>query len=854
MNLPTVGSVVIIVMLTLLLMTSCPRIAKAKTIYQTNIDTYEPRIDLRTDKVLVHEHGKGFTQVQRSISNWQEAVGDVYMMWFIGSDANKLYVDGQIDGKQHYDEIETGRDGGQFWCGPLRPYMVPTEGWIQYMELLARLAVELGASGVAPEEPLAHTLAGYSPAFKNEWQNIYGEDWIAPHSSVDAFWKASKLKSYLYYNCVERVAKATKEHAAANGLDIEFILPIHSLVSHSAGNMIYPNGQTYYLEQVDGFIGQVWTGPVGWSLPKYEGHQFTRFRGFFESAWILYSFFANLVRQSDKTVYLLADPVEDDPNYKWEEYHIWYNQCLVSKLMFPWVTDYEVMPWPDRIFLPGYGTGGGSPGPSEYLTQLMVNIAVLNDMENQEEVLWDCGTMGTGVLVGDTLAWQRGGPKGSSMDSLNGLVVPLLRKGIPVQIVPIERINDEGYLDDFKVLLLSYDMWKPLDPSYHDSLASWVRNGGVLLFFEGDDPYNAVSEWWREKGYAAPGEHLFATLGLDVQFELKNAGERPAPIVPAVSSESKGIFQRITSWFSEVFTQPHTKLLKYTDEELQPLIKTMVDGIPRKRMGMPHVTYCVRKDGSIRSVFVEGVDKGYVIYVGIPSATFAGSSLAADILRGLVKYCVSELLGLEYRESDYMLAKRGDYVIARGIEGGTVLNGYYIDLLSYDIPLLTEVTVEAESSALLFDASSLMGSAVPTVLYGSHEVIGSINRDDETVIISAGPWQTRGVVRLFAVKGNTKESDPQVEAFVIGDVDNPIYRDVYNQDIQAVREFPTWRITEIWPRWQSDEVIDYAKLSEHAYAGLFRKADVQWTWDEETDTLLVDFEQWHSGVLIVVHW
>lgn len=854
MNLPTVECVVIAIILSLLVIIGCPKVAKARTMYQTNIDSYEPRIDLRTDTVLLHEHGKGLNQIQRSISSWQNAVGDVYMMWFVGSDANKLYVDGRIDGIEHYGEIETGRDGNGFWCGPHRPYMVPTEKWIQYMEDLARLGVKSGVSGVSPEEPLAHTGAGYSPAFKQEWQSFYGEGWSSPSSSVNAFWKASKLKSYLYLNCVERVAKATKDYVAAEDCDVKFVLPIHSLVSHAAGNMIYPNGQTYYLGEVDGFIGQVWTGPVGWSLPRYEGRQFTRNRGFFESAWILYSSFANLVRQSEKRMYLLADPVEDDPNYKWEEYHIWYNQCLVSKLMFPWVADYEVMPWPDRIFLPGYGTGGGSPGPAKYLTQLMVNIAVLDDMENQEGVSWDCGTMGIGVLVGDTLAWQRGGPSGSSMDSLNGLVVPLLRKGIPVQIVPIERSYDEGYLNDFDLLLLSYDMWKPLDPAYHDALDSWVRKGGVLIFFEGDDPYNAVDEWWRRKGYAAPGEHLLATLGLDVQFQLQRAGERPASIISAAGSEKKSIFGRIGGWFSEVFTQPHTKLLKHTDEVLQPIIKPMIDGIPRKRMSMPDVTYCMRNDAQLRSVFVEAIGKGHLVYVGIPSETFAGSSLAAEVLRNLVKYCMNELVGGEYRESDYMVVERGDYVIVRGIEGGTSLKGDFIDLLSSNIPLLDGVTIPAEASALLFDASSLMKSAEPTVIYGSHEVIDSMNCGNQTVIVSAGPWQTRGVVRVFAGNGYAGDTDSlRVEAFVIGDVGSPVYEIGYSQGMEAVKGFPTWRLTEVWPRWQSHKV-DYAKLVEQADTGLLRKADVRWEWDKQTCTLLLDFEQWHSGVLIVVHW
>src|SRR5690606_11954481 len=145
------------------------------------------------------------------------------------------------------------------------------------------------------------------------------------------------------------------------------ILPIHSILSNMAGGRIFPNVASLGIEHLDGYIAQVWQGPVLWALGNLEGE---RYDGFFESALGLYSTFAELSRNSGKEMHFLVDPVEDDPNRTWKTYQRNYQMCVVAMLHYPWVNRYEVMPWPDRIFLPGFSTGSGTPGPSDYLTQL----------------------------------------------------------------------------------------------------------------------------------------------------------------------------------------------------------------------------------------------------------------------------------------------------------------------------------------------------------------------------------------------------------------------------------------------------------------------------------------------------
>jgi hypothetical protein len=150
----------------------------------------------------------------------------------------------------------------------------------------------------------------------------------------------------------------------------------------------------------------------------------------------------------------------------------------------------------------------------------MTVITALNDLE-QSEVSWDCGTRGIGVVVSDSMMFQRGDPSPSDPDlgSFYGLAMPLVKHGLPAVPAQLENATIPGALKDHRVLLMTYEGMKPMKPEVHAALAEWVRQGGALIFFDDDrDPYNGVRSWWNDtsKGmsYRAPREHLFERLGL----------------------------------------------------------------------------------------------------------------------------------------------------------------------------------------------------------------------------------------------------------------------------------------------------------------------------------------------------
>jgi hypothetical protein len=148
----------------------------------------------------------------------------------------------------------------------------------------------------------------------------------------------------------------------------------------------------------------------------------------------------------------------------------------------------------------------------------------LNDL-NQTRVEWQCGTDGLGVLVSDSLMFERGepAPSDSHLGNVYGLALPFLKRGMPITPVQLENVPLPDYLKGFHVLLVSYNGMKPLKPDVHSALASWVKQGGALVVVDDDtDPFNAVHEWWNSNGlsFNTPRVHLFEQLGLqDKSFD-----------------------------------------------------------------------------------------------------------------------------------------------------------------------------------------------------------------------------------------------------------------------------------------------------------------------------------------------
>jgi hypothetical protein len=437
------------------------------------------------------------------------------------------YLYGRFDGINHEDEAQTQQNGEKIGHGGDVYYMSPGINYGRFLCVGVQRALDAGVEAVHLEEPEFWVRAGYSEGFKREWKDYYHEDWQPPYTSPDAQWRASKLKYFLYRRALQQVFDYVQAYNKRTGKQVKCYVPTHSLLNYAHWQIVSPESSLARLNGCDGYIAQVWTG-TSRTPNVYKGVKKERT---FETAFLEYGAMQNLVRATGRRVWYLADPVEDDASHDWGDYRRNWQSTLVASLLQPEVWRYEIMPWPERVWQDSYPSEADPtkrvPIPDAYANELQVVVNALKDM-NQKRVEWQAGTRGIGVLVSDSLMFQRGEPNGSDgdMSHIYGLALPFLERGIPVQPIQLENVTLKGYLSGVQVLLASYEGQKPLTPEVNEALAAWVRGGGKLVFVDNDkDLYNKVRDWWNSDGrhYDNPRQHLFELIGSHPYAWLKDS-------------------------------------------------------------------------------------------------------------------------------------------------------------------------------------------------------------------------------------------------------------------------------------------------------------------------------------------
>ncbi|MGO4269873.1 hypothetical protein AB4Z22_08520 [Paenibacillus sp. TAF58] len=245
-------------------------------------------------------------------------------------------------------------------------------------------------------------------SFQAEWRIFYQEPWIPPHESPDAQYRASKLKAYLYYRTLDRLCAQMKEYAEVHyGRAIRFYVPTHSLINYTQWRIVSPEALLVNMPACDGFIAQVWTG-TSRTRNVYKGIREERT---FETAFLEYGVMQELVRGTGRDMWFLHDPIEDNPNYTWSDYKVNYEDTVVASLLHPYVNNYEICPWPRRVFEVAYPKEDGKGKemiPPDYATELLTVMHVLRDMHRHEEIMSDEQTDGIGLLLANSAMFQRG--------------------------------------------------------------------------------------------------------------------------------------------------------------------------------------------------------------------------------------------------------------------------------------------------------------------------------------------------------------------------------------------------------------------------------------------------------------
>ncbi|MDR0414092.1 MAG: hypothetical protein LBH84_01575 [Prevotellaceae bacterium] len=497
---------------------------REKTTFQTSRE-WRPSIDNRADAVMVY--GVGGNPSDRSkripfedrVKSWRDRGYTVHFMTGIAWGEYGDYFTGKWDGHWHLDEGQVTEKGDTIWHGRMVPYIVPSKNFLKYLkEKHVKRVIDAGIDAIYMEEPEFWMGGGYSAAFKREWQEYYGFPWRPQHESPENTYLSNKLKYYLYYRALEDVFTYAKEYGRSKGMNVRCYVPTHSLVNYSSWQIVSPEASLASMSCVDGYIAQVWTG-TSREPTFYNGLRKERV---FENAFLEYGSMESMTRPTGRKMYFLTDPIEDWPR-DWADYKKNYEATFTAQLLYPMIADYEVMPWPERIYEGLYKTCAACDTkekiPRFYSTQMQVMVNTLNDMPLSENRV--NGSQGVGVLMSNSLMFQRfptfEGYSDPQFSSFYGQTLPLLKRGIPVGTVHIENVGYPDTWKDLKVLVMSYSNMKPMKEEFHRHIAQWVKQGGTLIYCGKDaDPYQSVMEWWNTGGNAskAPSMHLFEQLGL----------------------------------------------------------------------------------------------------------------------------------------------------------------------------------------------------------------------------------------------------------------------------------------------------------------------------------------------------
>jgi hypothetical protein len=487
---------------------------REKTAFQV-ADGWHADYDVRSDVAIVYGINDAGGNFEQRVKSWQEKGYTVHFMTGIAWGQYQDYFMGKFDGKTHWDEGQVQRNGDTIWHGRYVPYIVPSDNFLNYMKTHVKRAIDAGVSAIHLEEPEFWARAGYSESFKREWQNFYGSPWQPQHASPEATYLSSKLKYQLYFNALQAIFSYIKSYSKSIGRDVKCYVPTHSLINYSSWQIVSPEASLAQLKDMDGYIAQVWTGtsrePVFYNGVKKER--------VFENAFLEYGSMVSMTAPTGRKIFFLTDPIEDWPR-SWDDYKKNYQATFTAQLLYPSVADYEVMPWPPRIYRGRFRVEGSEqrqPISKAYGTQMQVMVNALNDIPAVNNTL--NGSRGIGVLLSNSMMFQRFPTHASYSDpqlsNFYGMIMPLLKRGVPVETVHYENLENANTLKNICVLVMSYSNMKPLTPKGHEKLAEWVKKGGILIYYgKDDDPFQSVPEWWNSGGnsYASPSQHLLEKL------------------------------------------------------------------------------------------------------------------------------------------------------------------------------------------------------------------------------------------------------------------------------------------------------------------------------------------------------
>lgn len=674
------------------------------TTFQTS-SKYQDSQRINTEAVMAYVSVP--SQLDSVIPSWY-AAEDFYsinIMMPINRDSHD-YV---TQDKHNFDDIQTDKDGKYITHSTSDKvyYMVPTEGWIEYIwDMVEHILKKYPIDSITFEEPEMWYASGYSESFQYEWEQYYDEPWQDQRSSPEAMLKTMRLKVYLFDRLLAEIADRMHELSP----DTKLYVASHSTASYTS--IAITAGLNSYLAtgKIDGVIGQTWSNTASVGL-LVNGQNYTLE---YENAYLGYASYAGAA--GDLDLFAITDTMSDSSHWTEEICFPKYRATLVSALMQPEIHRFEASVWPSRGFV------AVSPN---YRTLQLSCFEALNEMSGKA-ITTSAGTPGITYLLSDSLSWQSGSWSLSSKDGYYGVTLPLVSDGIPVRVQSMENVTSAEDLKDVTLLLLSWDCQKPLSETVVDAIAAWIKNGGTALYVGGHDAFaDSKAEWWAPWG--SPLQALLDKLELDVSVKTQYALSGKATwLADKDYAASAGMsFSSKYNGFYTSFEGEFTPILKAGDSVLG---------------------------------FEQYAGDGALIAVGLPSAMFSQQIGGTPAMQALVAYACDLYTDYDYAPTTLAWTKRGRIVAAHSFADDNALVGRFINLFDPALPIVDHIVLNARDDVLLCDISGA-DLSVPRLLYsGGAHAHAPKESADETIFTISGPNGTLISSRLACADGTYPQS------------------------------------------------------------------------------------------------
>ncbi len=679
----------------------------ARTISQA-AHMYDPDLDLPSDSVMMYVHT--IASAKGMYNSWKDSGRDLSIMIMAGRDGDNEYFN--MYPERGKEDVHTYSNGDLMLHSGISYYMLPTRHYVKYKMELVEKACSYNPTYLAIEEPEVFVYATYSQGFKEEWEDYYKEPWQDPLSSAEARYKASKLITHLWIDFYQQV----RDYIDANCPNVKLLVAAHDVLNYDHHQIVSILSSLTSLNIVDGVIGQTWSDCIYGAGSAYGGDYPRRL---FERAWIEYASYSDTMEEGQE-LFTLSDAKADNSGWGWDVYEKVWKLSVATQLLIPELNQFQSYIWPHRAF--------SADTPDAYRTKQLNVFSAMREVGGTQVDLY-AGTPGISLAMSDTLTWQYGSqymPITNTQDGIHSLSLPIIEWGIPLEVTNLDKVTSAKELEGINVLILTYDIMKPLSEEANGAVAEWVKQGGTLLYVGGHDAAESIpDEWWSKKGQT-PLENLLSHLNLNVQVNtLDNTSAR----LKWIGGQCKSFNNASLTYGMSRYTAT------FSGNGITPVL-------------YDNASHCLG--------FQTNVGEGNVVMLGLPSSYFASTETGPQNLRELARYTVETFTDTTWDETNMMLSKRGPYIAAQALNytDGEQINGDFIDLFDENLSLLTKKTLTANESALLYDVSSLRTVGTPRLGFTGGELVGEVIETANTTSFSIkGPTNSTSATRLL---GNGK--------------------------------------------------------------------------------------------------